>query len=31
MSAISHHWVVTIVCPDMPGIVHALTGAIVAA
>ena len=31
MSAISHHWVITIVCPDMPGIVHALTGAIVAA
>jgi formyltetrahydrofolate deformylase len=31
MSAISHHWVVTIVCPDMPGIVHAVTGAIVAA
>jgi len=31
MSAISNHWVVTIVCPDMPGIVHAVTGAIVAA
>jgi formyltetrahydrofolate deformylase len=29
MSAISNHWVVTIVCPDMPGIVHAVTGAIV--
>jgi formyltetrahydrofolate deformylase len=31
MSAISNHWVVTIVCPDMPGIVHAVTGAIVTA
>jgi formyltetrahydrofolate deformylase len=31
MSSISNHWVVTIVCPDMPGIVHAVTGAIVAA
>jgi formyltetrahydrofolate deformylase len=29
MSVISNHWVVTIVCPDMPGIVHAVTGAIV--
>lgn len=25
------HWVLTIVCPDKPGIVHAVTGAIVAA
>ena len=24
------HWVITIVCPDMPGIVHAVSGAIVA-
>jgi formyltetrahydrofolate deformylase len=31
MSANSNHWVITIVCPDMPGIVHAVTGAIVAA
>jgi formyltetrahydrofolate deformylase len=31
MSEISNHWVVTIVCPDMPGIVHAVTGAIVTA
>jgi formyltetrahydrofolate deformylase len=31
MSANSNHWVITIVCPDMPGIVHAVTGAIVVA
>lgn len=31
VSEISNHWVVTIVCPDMPGIVHAVTGAIVTA
>ena len=31
MSANTNHWVVTIVCPDMPGIVHAVTGAIVSA
>ena len=31
MSTNTNHWVVTIVCPDMPGIVHAVTGAIVAA
>ena len=24
-----HHWIVTIVCDDRPGIVHAATGAIV--
>ena len=24
------HWVLTIVCPDMPGIVHAVSGAVVA-
>ena len=27
----STHWVLTFVCPDQPGIVHAVTGAIVAA
>lgn len=26
-----NHWIVTLVCPDMPGIVHAVTGAIVEA
>ena len=26
-----HHWIVTLVCDDRPGIVHAVTGAIVAA
>jgi len=31
VSANSNHWVITIVCPDMPGIVHAVTGAIVVA
>ena len=31
MSGKTNHWVVTIVCADMPGIVHAVTGAIVAA
>jgi formyltetrahydrofolate deformylase len=31
VSAAPHHWIVTIVCDDQPGIVHALTGAIVQA
>ncbi|UYN83393.1 MAG: formyltetrahydrofolate deformylase [Microcella sp.] len=31
MSETPHHWIVTIVCDDRPGIVHAVTGAIVAA
>lgn len=31
MSQTPHHWIVTIVCDDRPGIVHAVTGAIVAA
>jgi len=31
VSATTHHWIVTIVCDDQPGIVHALTGAIVKA
>ncbi len=31
MSATPHHWIVTIVCDDRPGIVHAVTGAIVEA
>ena len=26
-----HHWIVTLVCDDRPGIVHAVTGAIVEA
>jgi len=26
-----HHWIVTLVCPDQPGIVHAVTGVIVRA
>ncbi|MGO4691979.1 formyltetrahydrofolate deformylase [Glaciibacter sp. 2TAF33] len=26
-----HHWVITLVCPDQPGIVHAVSGAIVEA
>ncbi|RNE64020.1 formyltetrahydrofolate deformylase [Cryobacterium tepidiphilum] len=26
-----HHWVISLVCPDQPGIVHAVSGAIVAA
>jgi len=29
--AIATHWVLTLVCKDMPGIVHAISGAIVAA
>ncbi|MEL4320668.1 formyltetrahydrofolate deformylase [Leifsonia sp. YIM 134122] len=28
---IHHHWVITVSCPDQPGIVHAVSGAIVAA
>ena len=31
MSETPHHWIVTIVCDDRPGIVHAVTGAIVEA
>ena len=31
MSETHHHWIVTIVCDDRPGIVHAVTGAIVEA
>ncbi len=31
MSFPPHHWIVTIVCDDRPGIVHAVTGAIVEA
>jgi formyltetrahydrofolate deformylase len=31
VSAVPHHWIVTIVCDDQPGIVHAVTGAIVQA
>jgi formyltetrahydrofolate deformylase len=30
-TATSNHWVLTLVCKDMPGIVHAISGAIVAA
>ncbi|WP_022886021.1 formyltetrahydrofolate deformylase [Glaciibacter superstes] len=26
-----HHWVISLVCPDQPGIVHAVSGAIVSA
>ena len=29
MTADSTHWIVTLVCPDRPGIVHAVSGAIV--
>ena len=31
MSQTPHHWIVTLVCDDRPGIVHAVTGAIVEA
>ena len=31
MTADSTHWIVTLVCPDQPGIVHAVSGAIVEA
>ena len=31
MSETPHHWIVTLVCDDRPGIVHAVTGAIVEA
>lgn len=31
MAAASTHWVLTFVCPDKPGIVHAISGAVVAA
>ncbi|HWM33159.1 MAG TPA: formyltetrahydrofolate deformylase [Pseudolysinimonas sp.] len=31
MSADSTHWILTLVCPDRPGIVHAVSGAIVEA
>ena len=31
MSPDHHHWIVTLVCDDRPGIVHAVTGAIVEA
>ncbi len=31
MSETPHHWIVTLVCDDQPGIVHAVTGAIVEA
>ena len=31
MSETPHHWIVTLVCDDRPGIVHAVTGAIVQA
>lgn len=31
MSETLHHWIVTLVCDDRPGIVHAVTGAIVEA
>lgn len=31
MSETPHHWIVTLVCEDRPGIVHAVTGAIVEA
>jgi formyltetrahydrofolate deformylase len=31
VSVVPHHWIVTIVCDDQPGIVHAVTGAIVQA
>ena len=31
ISAQSTHWVLTLVCPDRPGIVHAISGAIVTA
>ncbi|MER3393354.1 MAG: ACT domain-containing protein, partial [Microcella pacifica] len=31
MTSPLHHWIVTIVCDDRPGIVHAVTGAIVEA
>ncbi|TFD48293.1 formyltetrahydrofolate deformylase [Cryobacterium frigoriphilum] len=30
-SSAPHHWVITLVCADQPGIVHAITGAIVQA
>jgi len=30
-SSAAHHWVITLVCADQPGIVHAITGAIVQA
>jgi formyltetrahydrofolate deformylase len=30
-SSTPHHWVITLVCADQPGIVHAITGAIVQA
>lgn len=30
-SSTPHHWVITLVCADQPGIVHAVTGAIVQA
>jgi formyltetrahydrofolate deformylase len=30
-AAAATHWVLTLVCKDMPGIVHAISGAIVAA
>jgi formyltetrahydrofolate deformylase len=29
-SPVRHHWVITLACPDQPGIVHAVSGAIVA-
>ena len=31
MSETLHHWIVTLVCDDRPGIVQAVTGAIVEA
>ena len=31
MTATLHHWIVTLVCDDQPGIVHAVTGSIVEA
>ena len=31
MSAVASHWVLTIVCTDKPGIVHAISGAVLAA
>jgi len=31
MTATTTHWVLTVVCPDQPGIVHAVSGAVVGA
>ena len=31
MQSVKEHWVLTFICPDRPGIVHAISGAVVAA